>query len=355
MAAGVTRALAFGLAAGAGRRAVDVAQCRVHGRFVPIASEGGVTFWTGNHRDATGEGDLAANPRLKEQNVAFRAAHAGLSEEALEPLYYRDAWRFIAEDPAAWIGLLGRKLFYTVAPIGPSYQLHSPRYRLASRSPTRCCCRSRCWGRRRLRRSRAAHAAGARPVVAGDVRGVFSTRAIQNSGVRSNVTGPRGRELCGDADRAVVRRRSPDSSVNVFSYENAQFLIDLGYLAVLYAIWSFSRYESSATRAGDSRPGTSIRVFEGGSVMRLQCGRSLLASLLLALFLAALPSAALAQGFNGVITGVVKDASGAVVPDTALTIRNLADRSTGGDDGVGAGRRVRVPQPRAGQVHRSRR
>jgi 4-amino-4-deoxy-L-arabinose transferase-like glycosyltransferase len=103
-----------------------------YGRVVLIASEGGVTFWTGNHREARGEGDLAANPHLKALNAAFRAAHPGLTEEALEPLYYREALGFIAEDPMRWLGLLARKLWYTIVPLGPSYRLHSPLYFYAS-------------------------------------------------------------------------------------------------------------------------------------------------------------------------------------------------------------------------------
>jgi 4-amino-4-deoxy-L-arabinose transferase-like glycosyltransferase len=103
-----------------------------HGRFVLIASEGGVTLWTGNHREARGEGDLAANPHLKALNVAFREAHPGLSEEELEPLYYREAFGFIAENPLRWIGLLERKLWYTIVPLGPSYRLHSGLYFFAS-------------------------------------------------------------------------------------------------------------------------------------------------------------------------------------------------------------------------------
>lgn len=101
---------------------------RVYDRFVLVASEGGVTFWTGNHPLARGEGDLAANPSIKEADIAFRAAHPGLSAEALEPLYYRDALRHIAAHPGWWLGLLARKAFYTVVPAGPSYTLHSVRY-----------------------------------------------------------------------------------------------------------------------------------------------------------------------------------------------------------------------------------
>jgi hypothetical protein len=101
-------------------------------RFVLVASEGGVTFWTGNHPLARGEGDLAANPDLKMAEIAFRQAHSGLTSEELEPLYYKDALSHIAADPIWWLGLLARKLFFTVVPAGPSYALHSFRYRTAS-------------------------------------------------------------------------------------------------------------------------------------------------------------------------------------------------------------------------------
>ena len=108
---------------------------RVYDRFVLIASEGGVTFWTGNHPLARGEGDLAANPDLKRAELAFRQAHPGLSPEALEPLYYREAFGWIAAHPLDWMQLLVRKAFYTIVPVGPSYAVHSARYRLASVVP----------------------------------------------------------------------------------------------------------------------------------------------------------------------------------------------------------------------------
>jgi Dolichyl-phosphate-mannose-protein mannosyltransferase len=108
---------------------------RVHDRFVLIASEGGVTFWTGNHPLARGEGDLAANPELKRAEVAFRAAHPGLSAEQLEPLYYAAAVTWIASHPLHWAALVARKAFHTIVPIGPSYALHSVRYRVASTVP----------------------------------------------------------------------------------------------------------------------------------------------------------------------------------------------------------------------------
>lgn len=101
-------------------------------RVVVVASEGGVTFWTGNHPLSSGEGDLAANPELKRAELEFRRSHAGLTAEQLEPLYYRDALSHIAADPIWWAGLLARKVFFTVIPAGPSYALHSTRYRWAS-------------------------------------------------------------------------------------------------------------------------------------------------------------------------------------------------------------------------------
>jgi 4-amino-4-deoxy-L-arabinose transferase-like glycosyltransferase len=108
---------------------------QVSGRWIAIASEGGVTFWTGNHPLARGDGDLAANPELKRAELAFRQAHPGLTPEQLEPLYYRDALGWIRTSPGAWLALVTRKAFYTVVPAGPSYGLHSTRYRIASAAP----------------------------------------------------------------------------------------------------------------------------------------------------------------------------------------------------------------------------
>lgn len=105
---------------------------RVYGRWIAVASEGGVTFWTGNHPLAVGDGDLAANPAIKRAELEFRAAHPGVSAEALEPLYYRDALAWIRSDPGAWLRLLARKAFYTVVPAGPSYAVHSTKYVAAS-------------------------------------------------------------------------------------------------------------------------------------------------------------------------------------------------------------------------------
>lgn len=103
-----------------------------HGRFVLIAAEGGVTFWTGNHPLSSGEGDLATNPGLKRANLELRSQFPGLTAEEMEPVYYRDAFAYIKQDPVWWVGLLARKFFYIWVPVGPSYTLHSRRFFVAS-------------------------------------------------------------------------------------------------------------------------------------------------------------------------------------------------------------------------------
>jgi hypothetical protein len=104
----------------------------VYGRFVLTAPHGGVTFWTGNNPAAGGEGDLAANPEMGRARVQFERRHAGATAADLDSAYYREALRFIAQNPGAWTALLARKLFYTFVPIGPSYRLHSRLYYVAT-------------------------------------------------------------------------------------------------------------------------------------------------------------------------------------------------------------------------------
>jgi len=130
--AGIARAAVFIVAALACVAPWTIRNHHVYGRWILVASEGGVTFWTGNHPLARGDGDLAANLEIKRAELAFRSQHAGLTPEQLEPLYYRDALAWIRRDPAAWLALMARKAFYTVVPTGPSYAVHSARYRVAS-------------------------------------------------------------------------------------------------------------------------------------------------------------------------------------------------------------------------------
>jgi 4-amino-4-deoxy-L-arabinose transferase-like glycosyltransferase len=108
---------------------------RVHGQFVLGAPHGGVTFWTGNNPAARGEGDMAANPDIRRAQLALEAAHPGATVQQLDSIYYREALRFIVNDPIRWLGLEARKAFFAVVPIGPSYRLHSRLYFLGSLLP----------------------------------------------------------------------------------------------------------------------------------------------------------------------------------------------------------------------------
>lgn len=132
---------------------------REYGRVVLIASEGGITFWTGNHPLARGEGDMAANPAIKQANQALRLAHPDLSPEELERVYYREAFSQIATHPVWWVQLEARKLFYLFVPAGPSYALHSRRYQLGSVVPYLALLPFAIAGARLMRRTRAPAAA----------------------------------------------------------------------------------------------------------------------------------------------------------------------------------------------------
>jgi 4-amino-4-deoxy-L-arabinose transferase-like glycosyltransferase len=104
----------------------------VHGQFILTAAHGGVTLWTGNNPLARGEGDLAANPTMGEARKELEARHAGLSNQQMDDVYYREVRDFVSRRPLQWLALEGRKLFYTFVPIGPSYTLHSTKYFAAS-------------------------------------------------------------------------------------------------------------------------------------------------------------------------------------------------------------------------------
>ncbi len=115
------------------------------GEFVLVASDGGVTFWTGNHPLAIGEGDMAANPAIKLDNRRLRAAHPGLTEEQMEPIYYREALR-LDSGPSARLARCSKRASSSIS---------------SSRSvrPTRCTRGGTAW--RRWSRTAAPAAGGA--------------------------------------------------------------------------------------------------------------------------------------------------------------------------------------------------
>ena len=70
--------------------------------------------------------------------------------------------------------------------------------------------------------------------------------------------------------------------------------------------------------------------------------RAWLITALPAALVAVTVTSAAGQGFNGAITGVVNDSSGGVVPETALTLRNIATDQTVGHD-ASRGRTANTP------------
>ncbi len=159
-----------------------------------VATEGGVTFWTGNHPLAVGDGDLAANPQLKIASQALKNAHPDLTEEQMEPIYYREALAWMRAHPIDWLALEARKVVYLVVPMGPSYRLHSWRYFIASAGTVPAVASG--GSRRRVapwRRPRAASGSVAAPRGRDrDLSDIFPAGALQDSCHRS-----RADHLCG--------------------------------------------------------------------------------------------------------------------------------------------------------------
>jgi hypothetical protein len=101
------------------------------GRFVFIASEGGVTFWTGTHPLYSGEGDLSVNPPVQKAYRDLLKEHQSETPTQREKLYFRQAVQNIFQHPIHYIVLEGKKLFYWIFPLGPSVLETSWLHRMA--------------------------------------------------------------------------------------------------------------------------------------------------------------------------------------------------------------------------------
>jgi len=104
----------------------------VEERFILIASEGGITFWTGNHPLAVGDGDMAANPQLKLANNELRKEYGYPPPAEMEEIYYRETFDFIKKHPFQFLWLLVKKGFYFWFPVGRSMALFSLKHQLVS-------------------------------------------------------------------------------------------------------------------------------------------------------------------------------------------------------------------------------
>lgn len=104
----------------------------VQNKLILIASEGGITFWTGNNSLAVGDGDMAANPQIKLANNRLRQENNYPSPAEMERIYYKEAFRFIREEPLSFFILLVKKTFYFWIPVGRSMSLFSAKHQLIS-------------------------------------------------------------------------------------------------------------------------------------------------------------------------------------------------------------------------------
>lgn len=104
----------------------------VQKKFILIASEGGITFWTGNNELAVGDGDMAANPQIKLLNNELRKQHGYPSPAEMERVYYSEAVRFIKTEPGSFFLLLLKKTFYFWFPVGRSMSLFSLKHQITS-------------------------------------------------------------------------------------------------------------------------------------------------------------------------------------------------------------------------------
>src|SRR5262249_27351982 len=99
---------------------VNLALWGQEGRFVFVASEGGVTFWTGTHPAYRGDGDLASNPEVQVDYRNLLQQSPNLTPGQRESIFRQQAWQNIAGNPGRYLITEVKKLFYWFLPFGPS-------------------------------------------------------------------------------------------------------------------------------------------------------------------------------------------------------------------------------------------
>lgn len=105
---------------------------RQHGRFIFVASEGGVTFWTGCHPYYSGDGDLAANPPVQAEYRKLLSLHSTETPEQREQIYLHEAFRNIVANPLRYLTIEVKKLLFWFLPLGASVQRTSLFHRISS-------------------------------------------------------------------------------------------------------------------------------------------------------------------------------------------------------------------------------
>ena len=100
--------------------------------FIFVASEGGVTLWTGTHPAYSGDGDLAVNPKVQKDYRVLLETHSTLTSTQRSQIYTQLAVKNVLENPGGLVLIELKKLLYWIIPIGPSVMKMSLFHKIAS-------------------------------------------------------------------------------------------------------------------------------------------------------------------------------------------------------------------------------
>ncbi len=93
---------------------------RKEGHIIFVASEGGITFWTGTHPLYSGDGDLAVNPEVQRDYRNLLRRHSGLTSAERAQIYTRLAFENIRQHPGQFLVIEMKKVLFWILPLGAS-------------------------------------------------------------------------------------------------------------------------------------------------------------------------------------------------------------------------------------------
>jgi 4-amino-4-deoxy-L-arabinose transferase-like glycosyltransferase len=93
---------------------------RKEGHLIFIASEGGITLWTGTHPSYSGDGDLSVNSEVQRDYRELLKKYSALTPAERGQIYTRLAFENILKHPAQFAVVEFKKLVFWILPMGPS-------------------------------------------------------------------------------------------------------------------------------------------------------------------------------------------------------------------------------------------
>lgn len=94
-------------------------------RWIFVASEGPMTFWTGTHPRYSGDGDLASNPEVQKDYRDILQSHQGEPPAHRERFFQLDGIANILSYPARYAWIEMKKLLFAFLPLGASVRTTS--------------------------------------------------------------------------------------------------------------------------------------------------------------------------------------------------------------------------------------